>query len=136
MAPQPKLKEHLHHECSKIDLKALKNIDYSKAVDFAKRRGVLVASGLVILIIPLTAWWFRGGMVDSVMEIMQKRSKEFDKITSLGASVTVRNATGNPDTTSVTLNPSLIEALKARNESLDGELKVSTKSRLTTIKKS
>ena len=67
----------------KIDLKALKNIDYSKANDFAKRRGVLVASGLVILIIPLTAWWFRGGMVDSVMEIMQKRSKEFDKITSL-----------------------------------------------------
>ncbi len=108
----------------KIDLKALKNIDYSKAVDFAKRRGVLVASGLVILIIPLTAWWFRGGMVDSVMEIMQKRSKEFDKITSLEkASVTVRNATGNPDTTSVTLNPSLIEALKVRNESLDGELK-------------
>ena len=108
----------------KIDLKALKNIDYSKAIDFAKRRGVLVASGLVILIIPLTAWWFRGGMVDSVMEIMQKRSKEFDKITSLEkASVTVRNATGNSDTTSVTLNPSLIEALKARNESLDGEVK-------------
>ncbi|MCE9618661.1 MAG: hypothetical protein K8R92_01980 [Planctomycetes bacterium] len=108
----------------KMDLAALKNIDFSKVVAMAKRRGVLIASALLIIVVPVGAWWFRAGIKDSIQETMSKRGKEFEKLLALEkASVTVRSPVGEPRTETVSLNPTLIEALKARNESLEGEVK-------------
>jgi len=108
----------------KFDLAALKNIDFSKVIAIAKQRGILIACVLIIVVIPLVAWWFRGGIKDSIHETMSKRSKEFDKIVSLEkSSITVRNPVGDPKSETVSLNSTLIDALKARNESLENEVK-------------
>jgi hypothetical protein len=108
----------------KFDLAALKNIDFSKVIAIAKQRGVLIACTFIIVVIPVVAWWFRGGIKDSIHETMSKRSKEFDKIVSLEKSaVTVRNPVGDPKSETVSLNSTLIDALKARNESLENEVK-------------
>ena len=120
----------------KFDLAALKNIDFSKVIALAKQRGILIACVLIIVVIPLVAWWFRGGIKDSIHETMSKRSKEFDKIVSLEkSSITVRNPVGDPKSETVSLNSTLIDALKARNESLENEVKGVYRSALEHNKK-
>ena len=108
----------------KFDLAALKAIDFSKVIAIAKQRGILIACACVIVVIPVGAWWFRGGIKDSIQATMAKRGKEFEKIVSLEkSSVTVRNPVGDPKSETVSLNSTLIDLLKARNESLEGEVK-------------
>jgi hypothetical protein len=108
----------------KIDLAALKNIDFSKVLAVARRRGVLIVCATLILVVPLAAWWFRSGLKDAIHETMLKRAKDYDSLVALDkATVTVRSPVGEPKTETVSLNPALIEALKARNESLEGEVK-------------
>lgn len=109
----------------KLNMAALKNIDFAKLVQFVKRRGVLLVSALVIVIAPLAGWWFRGGLTDAISQTMAQRSKEFDKINSLATtSITIRSALGEEDskTEQASLNAALIETLSERNKSLDNEV--------------
>ncbi|MSR34609.1 MAG: hypothetical protein EXS12_07430 [Phycisphaerales bacterium] len=108
-----------------LNLAALKNFDFTKFVPFLKRRGVLIGAVLAIVVAPLAGWWFRGGITDSIVETMAQRSKEYDKIIKLGTtSITIRSASGEAEskTESVSLNPTLIEALSERNKILDSEV--------------
>ena len=114
-----------------INLQTLKNIDFSKVVAILKRRGVMIGSVAVIVIVPLAALLFRGGMTDAIGDTMKQRQKDFEKLSALEkTSVTIRKAGAEPETQSVSLNPVLIKALKERNESLEGEFKSQYKSAL------
>ena len=115
----------------KINLQSLKNLDFSKVVAILKKRGVLIGSVAVIVIVPLAALLFRGGMTDAISDTMNQRQKDFEKLAALEkTSVTIRKAGGEPETQSVSLNEVLIKALKERNESLEGEFKSQYKSAL------
>ena len=108
----------------KVDLKALKNIDFSKAVELFKRRGVILVSCVVIVIVPFAALWFRSSMTDDIAATMEQRQKDFEKIAAMGkTSVSIRSTSAEPEKRSVVLNMSMIEAVKERNLALEDEFK-------------
>ena len=64
----------------KINLQSLKNLDFSKVVAILKKRGVMIGSVAVIVVVPLAALLFRGGMTDAISDTMNQRQKDFEKL--------------------------------------------------------
>lgn len=104
----------------KFNLAALKYINLAQITSIAKQRGVLIGSVLVIVLAPLAAWWFRTDLTDEIAQKMSQRVKDFDSMEKLRLTDV---SFGGQSIGKVSLNSTIINALRDRNVALEIELK-------------
>ncbi|MFM1829760.1 MAG: hypothetical protein RLZZ558_100 [Planctomycetota bacterium] len=108
----------------KLDLNALKDVDYGQLLGWLRQRWLPLLCGLIVVASPLTAFLLLDAMHRPVQEEARKRGEQFDKLASLErASVTVRLPDGSSREESLSqgLNRAIIDKVAAYNRSL-GEL--------------
>lgn len=104
---------------AKLDLSALKNVDFSKVLGFLKRRWVLLVCAVVILIAPVAAFVAQGFVVAENDRIVKERVKLHDDLAGLKkGTISIRMPDGTSKDESTALNKSIIERIKAHNEEL------------------
>ncbi len=115
----------------KLDLNALKEVDYGQVLGWLRQRWLPLLCGLIVLVAPLVAFLLLDAMHRPVQEEAKKRGEQFDKLSSLErASVTVRLPDGSSRDESLPqgLNRAIIEKVAAYNRSL-GELSAASYTR-------
>lgn len=104
---------------AKLDLSALKNIDFSKVLGFLKRRWVMIVCGLVIVVAPVGAIVAQGFLLADNDKVVKDRVKLFDDLGGLKkGTISIRMPDGTSKDESTALNQSIIEKIKAHNEEL------------------
>jgi hypothetical protein len=104
---------------AKLDLSALKNIDFAKWIAFLKQRWVPITCGLIVLIAPLAAYFSLDFVRAPVVAKIKDRVDAYEKLGGLEkTSVDVRAADGSVKTESAFINKALIEELTKHQEAL------------------
>ena len=104
---------------AKLDLSALKNIDFAKWFAFLKQRWVPITCGLVVIIAPLAAYFSLDFVRAPVVAKIKDRVDAYEKLGGLEkTSVDVRAADGSVRTESAYINKALIEELTKHQEAL------------------
>ncbi|MFM7808625.1 MAG: hypothetical protein ACKPEA_11990, partial [Planctomycetota bacterium] len=104
---------------AKLDLSALKNIDFSRVLGFLKRRWVMIVCGLVIVVAPVGAIIAQGFLLADNDKVVKDRVKLFDDLGGLKkGTISIRMPDGTSKDESTALNQSIIEKIKAHNEEL------------------
>ena len=104
---------------AKLDLSALKNIDFAKWIAFLKQRWVPITCGLIVLIAPLAAYFSLDFVRAPVVAKIKDRVDAYEKLGGLEkTSVDVRAADGSVRTESAYINKALIEELTKHQEAL------------------
>ena len=104
---------------AKLDLSALKNIDFAKWIAFLKQRWVPITCGLVVIIAPLAAYFSLDFVRAPVVAKIKDRVDAYEKLGGLEkTSVDVRAADGSVKTESAYINKALIEELTKHQEAL------------------
>ncbi len=104
---------------AKMDLSALKNIDFSKALGFLKQRWVPIVCGLVVIGAPLGAWLSLAIVRDPVTARVKERLDAFEKLGTLErTNVDIRMPDGSSRSESASVNAKLIEDLAKHHEAL------------------
>jgi len=104
---------------AKLDLSALKNIDFAKWIAFLKQRWVPITCGLIVIIAPLAAYFSLEFVRAPVVAKIKDRVDAYDKLGGLEkTSVDVRAADGSVRTESAYINKALIEELTKHQEAL------------------
>lgn len=103
----------------KVDLSALKNVDFSKVLGFLKRRWVMIVCALVILVAPIGAIVAQGFLLADNEKVVKDRVKLFDDLGGLKkGTISIRMPDGTSKDESAALNKSIIERIKTHNEEL------------------
>jgi len=109
---------------AKLDLSALKNIDFAKWIAFLKQRWVPITCGLIVLIAPLTAYFSLDFVRAPVVAKIKDRVDAYEKLGGLEkTSVDIRAADGSVKTESAYINKALIEELTKHQEALADDAK-------------
>ena len=104
---------------AKLDLSALKNIDFAKWIAFLKQRWVPITCGLIVIIAPLAAYFSLDFVRAPVVAKIKDRVDAYEKLGGLEkTSVDVRAADGSVRTESAYINKALIEELTKHQEAL------------------
>jgi len=104
---------------AKLDLSVLKNIDFSKALGFLKRRWVPLACALVVIGAPLVAWLTLGIVRDPVAARVKERLDAFEKLGTLErTNIDIRMPDGSSKSESAYVNAKLIDDLTKHHEAL------------------
>ena len=104
---------------AKLDLSALKNIDFAKWIAFLKQRWVPITCGLIVIIAPLAAYFSLDVVRAPVVAKIKDRVDAYEKLGGLEkTSVDVRAADGSVRTESAYINKALIEELTKHQEAL------------------
>ena len=104
---------------AKLDLSALKNIDFAKWIAFLKQRWVPITCGLIVIIAPLAAYFSLDLWRAPVVAKIKDRVDAYEKLGGLEkTSVDVRAADGSVRTESAYINKALIEELTKHQEAL------------------
>lgn len=104
---------------AKLDLSALKNIDFAKWFAFLKQRWVPITCGLIVIIAPLAAYFSLDFVRAPVVAKIKDRVDAYEKLGGLEkTSVDVRAADGSVRTESAYINKALIEELTKHQEAL------------------
>ncbi len=104
---------------AKLDLSALKNIDFDKWIAFLKQRWVPITCGLIVIIAPLAAYFSLDFVRAPVVAKIKDRVDAYEKLGGLEkTSVDVRAADGSVKTESAFINAKLIEELTKHQEAL------------------
>ena len=104
---------------AKLDLSALKNIDFAKWIAFLKQRWVPITCGLIVIIAPLAAYFSLEFVRAPVVAKIKDRVDAYEKLGGLEkTSVDVRAADGSVRTESAYINKALIEELTKHQEAL------------------
>ncbi len=104
---------------AKLDLSALKNIDFAKWIAFLKQRWVPITCGPVVIIAPLAAYFSLDFVRAPVVAKIKDRVDAYEKLGGLEkTSVDVRAADGSVKTESAFINKALIEELTKHQEAL------------------
>ncbi len=104
---------------AKLDLSALKNIDFAKWIAFLKQRWVPITCGLIVIIAPLAAYFSLDFVRAPVVAKIKDRVDAYEKLGGLEkTSVDVRAADGSVKTESAFINKALIEELTKHQEAL------------------
>lgn len=104
---------------AKLDLTALKNVDFSKVLGVLRRRWILIASTLVIVAAPVGAWigagFLQAGIEDSIGKSV-KLASELDGYKR--STVTIRMPDGSTKDESAAINEAVIKRVHEHNEAL------------------
>ena len=104
---------------AKLDLSALKNIDFSKALGFLRRRWVMLVCAVVVLVAPVAAFIAQGFLVAENDRLVKDRVKLHDDLGGLKkGTISIRMPDGTSKDESTALNKSIIERIKSHNEEL------------------
>lgn len=104
---------------AKLDLNALKNIDFAKWIAFLKQRWVPITCGLVVIVAPLAAYFALDFVRAPVVTKIKERVDAYEKLGGLEkTSVDIRAADGSVKTESAYINKALIEELTKHQEAL------------------
>ena len=104
---------------AKLDLAALKNIDFAKWIAFLKQRWVPITCGLIVVIAPLAAYFSLDFVRAPVVAKIKDRVDAYEKLGGLEkTSVEIRAADGSVKTESAYINAKLIEELTKHQEAL------------------
>ena len=104
---------------AKLDLSALKNIDFAKWIAFLKQRWVPITCALIVIIAPLAAYFSLDFVRAPVVAKIKDRVDAYEKLGGLEkTSVDVRAADGSVRTESAYINKALIEELTKHQEAL------------------
>lgn len=103
----------------KVDLSALKNVDFSKVLSLMKKRGVLIACALVVVAAPITAWLLQGWVQADIDAEVKNRSGLFEKLNALRkGTVSIRMPDGSSKDESAPINEAIIAKVREHNEAL------------------
>ncbi|MFZ4723015.1 MAG: hypothetical protein ACOYMI_07675 [Phycisphaerales bacterium] len=104
---------------AKLDLAALKNIDFSKVAAVLKRRWIMMLCGLVVVAAPVAAFLVQQSMDEENAKVVKTRVALFDSVGSLRkGSVTIRMPDGTSKEESTALNDAVIKKIREHNEEL------------------
>jgi hypothetical protein len=104
---------------AKLDLNALKNIDFAKVGGVLKRHWIMAACGLVVVAAPVGAVIFQGMLDADNDKAVKERASLFDSVRNLEkGSVTIRQADGSSNPADTPLNEAVISRIQAHNEEL------------------
>lgn len=104
---------------AKLDLAALKNIDFSKVAAVLKRRGIMVVCGLVVVAAPVAAFFVQQSQDEENAKIVKTRVGLYDSVGGLRkGSVTIRMPDGTSKEESTALNLEVIKKIREHNEEL------------------
>ena len=104
---------------AKLDLSALKNIDFAKWIAFLKQRWVPITCGLIVIVAPLAAYFSLDFVRAPVVAKIKDRVDAYEKLGGLEkTSVEIRAADGSSKTESAYINAKLIEELTKHQEAL------------------
>jgi hypothetical protein len=104
---------------AKLDLSALKNIDFSKVLGVLRQRWIMITCGLVVLIAPLGAWFAQGLVQADIDKSIKDRVKLFDDLNGLKkGTVTIRMPDGTSKDESAAINDTIINRIREHNEAL------------------
>ncbi len=104
----------------KLDLGALKNIDFSKVLGHLKRRWILIVCGLVVLVAPVSIWFLQGMLLQEPIDAeMKVRSKLLETLGPLKqGAVSIRMPDGSMKEENAAINEAIISRIRDHNEAL------------------
>jgi hypothetical protein len=104
---------------AKLDLSALKNVDFSKVMAVLKRRWIMIVCGIVVVAAPVAAIVVQGSLDEDNAKALKERISLHDAVGGLRkGSVTVRLPDGTSRDETAALNNAVIEQITRHNESL------------------
>lgn len=104
---------------AKLDLSALKNVDFSKVLGVLKRRWILITCGLVIVLAPAGAWFGAGFLQAEIDESIGKSGKLATELDGYKRStVTIRMPDGTTKDETAAINEAVIQRVREHNEAL------------------
>ena len=104
---------------AKLDLSALKNIDFSKVVEVLKRRWIMMVCGLVVVAAPVAAFLVQQSLDEENAKVVKSRVALFDSVGGLRkGSVTIRMPDGTSKEEATAINDAVITRIREHNEAL------------------
>jgi hypothetical protein len=104
---------------AKLDLNALKNIDFAKVGGILKRHWIMAACGLVVVAAPVGAIVVQGMLDADNDKAVKECASLYDSVKNLqNGSVTIRTSDGSSRQESTPLNDAVIARIQAHNEEL------------------
>lgn len=104
---------------AKLDLAALKNIDFSKVAAVLKRRWIMMVCGVVVVAAPVAAFLVQQSLDEENAKVVKSRVALFDSVGGLRkGSVTIRMPDGTSKEESTALNDAVIKKIREHNEEL------------------
>jgi hypothetical protein len=104
---------------AKLDMSALKNIDFAKLTDVLKRRWIMMVCGLVVVAAPVAGILVQGALDEDNAKLVKERIALHDSVGGLRkATVTVRMPDGTTKEESTALNNAVIDRIRGHNEEL------------------
>ena len=104
---------------AKLDLSALKNIDFAKVVAFLKRRWIMIVCAIVVVAAPIAAIVVQQSLDEANAKTVKERVSLYDSVGGLRkGNITIRMPDGTSKEQSTALNGAVIEKIRAHNEEL------------------